>query len=205
MQKGIGTIKILVILALLILAGSVGYVYYGQQQKNAGPQPLKPGRQTFVPQPPLLPPQPQSKQNAKEVGPIEIEPEASLPTTCTDQLEGTPVITSLSNYSGPVGTKLEIRGCNFSGFEGDLDAVFLRNDGAEIPLYGGTWQPGYGGAERGKIIIITVQSYCPSGSEMGRYSGITSACKTVEATPGIYKVYVTAWGKKSNEASFTIK
>jgi len=41
MQKGIGTIHILVILALLVLAGSVGYVYYWQQ-KNIAPQPPAP-------------------------------------------------------------------------------------------------------------------------------------------------------------------
>ena len=128
-----------------------------------------------------------------------------LPTTCKDELEGVPVITSISPASGPIGTEVEMNGCNFTGFEGDLDAVFVRSDGAQIPLYGGTWYPGYGGAERGKLIKVTVQSYCESGSITGRYSGITSSCETVNATPGIYKVYVEAWGKKSNEVSFTIE
>lgn len=39
MQKGIGTIQILVILALLILAGSLGYVYL--QPKQEAPKPLE--------------------------------------------------------------------------------------------------------------------------------------------------------------------
>ena len=46
----------------------------------------------------------------------------SLPTTCVDQSETKAVITSLSSYSGPVGTSLEVRGCNFAGFEGDKNA-----------------------------------------------------------------------------------
>lgn len=129
----------------------------------------------------------------------------TLPTTCKDELDGVPVITSISPASGLVGTEVEIRGCNLGGFEGDLDAVFVRSDGEEIPLYGGTWYPGYGGAEPGKLIKIIVRPYCESGSVTGRYSGITSPCETVNVTPGTYKVYAEAWGKKSNEALFIIK
>lgn len=125
----------------------------------------------------------------------------SLPATCTDQQGTVPVITSISPLSGPIGTSVLIDGCNLAGFEGDLDAVFVRSDGAKIPLYGGTGT----GAEQGKHMTVTVQSYCASGSETGRYSGIVSPCTTVQATPGVYKVYVTAWGKNSNEATFTIK
>ncbi len=173
--------NIILIVLVVILAGALGYVTL--VKKPASTEQL----------------QPNSSQNTQ------LAPLPSLPTTCTDQQEATPVITSISPASGPVGTKVQIRGCNFTGFEGDLDAVFVRSDGAEIPLYGGTWSPGYGGAERGKLIMVTVQSYCASGSETGRYSGITSSCKTVQATPGVYRVYVTAWGKKSNAATFTIK
>ena len=64
MQKGIGTIHILIILGLLVLAGSIGYVYYGQQ-KNIGPQPVESGRQTTVPQPSPLPPQSDETTNWK--------------------------------------------------------------------------------------------------------------------------------------------
>ena len=108
-------------------------------------------------------------------------------------LEGDPRITSIVPKSGPVGTKVEIRGCRLSGFEGDFDAVFVRKDGAIIPLYG-----------EGTSWVIEIQPYCASGYETGRYSGITSPCETVEATPGVYRVYVTAWGKNSNEVAFTI-
>ncbi len=34
---------------------------------------------------------------------------------------------------------------------------------------------------------------------------ITSPCQTIKATPGVYEVYVTAWGKKSNTVTFTVK
>ncbi len=132
--------------------------------------------------------------------------ENTLPTTCVDKLEGIPVITSITPSLGTVGTKIEIRGCNFLGFEGDRDAVFVRADGSEIPLYGGTINPAFSEEENtGKLVKITLQPYCASGSVEHRYSGITSSCKTVEITPGNYKVYVSAWGKKSNEANFTVR
>lgn len=129
---------------------------------------------------------------------------SSLQTTCIDQQEAVPVIVSISPASGPVGTKVSIRGCNFWGFEGDLNAIFVRSDGAEIPFVGNVYN-GYDEADRGKIMLVTVQSYCESGSITGIYSGITSPCQTIKTTPGIYKVYVTAYGKKSNEATFTIQ
>lgn len=122
----------------------------------------------------------------------------SLPATCKDEPDEAPVITSISPVSGPIGTEVEIKGCNLSGFESDLDVVFERSDGAKIPLYGGTSVYG------GKLIRIKVQSYCESGFETGRSSGIEKACTTVKAIPGVYKVYATPWGKKSNEAKFTI-
>ncbi len=119
---------------------------------------------------------------------------------------GKPAITSISPDSGPVGTKVEIRGCNLSGFEGDLDAAFVRSDGAVIWLYGGVrcfWCEE--SEEKDEMFMkITVESYCELGRTTGRYSGITSPCETVEATPGVYKVHVTAWGKKSNDVIFTV-
>jgi len=128
-----------------------------------------------------------------------------LPTTCKNEPEGTPVIASISPTSGPVGTEVEIRGCNLAGFEGDLDATFVRSDGAKIGLYGGIWSPEYGGVKPGKLIKVTIESYCDYGFVTGRYSGIISRCEKVEATPGIYKVSVNAWGETSNEVNFSIQ
>lgn len=196
-------VNIVVILAIVILAGALGYVTLVKKPAPVE-QPQTSNSQNTQPTTP--PPTNNTvSQNPPATQPPAI-PSQSLPTTCVDQSEATPVITSISPASGSVGTKVSIKGCNFTGFEGDLDAIFVRSDGKEIPVSGGNWYPGYGGgAERGKIMIVTVQSYCESGSITGSYSGITSPCETIQATPGIYKIYVTAWGKKSNLATFTVR
>ena len=187
-QKGFAN-TVLIIL-VVVLASALGYVTL--VKKSA----------------PVEQPGVSNSQNAEPTTPPSINNTVSQnqPTTCIDQQEATPVVTSISPTFGAIGTKVEIRGCNFTSFEGDLDSIFVRSDGKEIPVSGGNWYPGYGGgAGRGKIMIITVQSYCESGSITGSYSGITSPCQTIRATPGTYKIYVTAWGKKSNLATFTVK
>jgi len=179
-QKGF--LNIVLIVLVFILAGTLGYLTLVKKST----------------------PTEQSQSNNSPSTQPTTSP--SLPTTCVDEQEATPVITSISPVSGPVGTKVSISGCNFTGFEGDLEAVFVRSDGKEIPLSGGNWSVGYGGgAGRGKIMIVTVASYCESGSITGSYSGIASPCQKIQATPGVYKVYVTAWGKKSNLATFTVQ
>jgi hypothetical protein len=119
----------------------------------------------------------------------------NLPPTCTDQQEGTPVITSLSSYSGSVGTKLEIKGCNFAGFEGDKNAWIEDSKGVKGILYGET-------GSTNKLLKVTLKSsLCQEDTS---YSGLT--CPTfLTLTPGTYKIYTIPWGKKSNEAAFTIK
>jgi hypothetical protein len=127
-----------------------------------------------------------------------------LPATCVDETHAVgekdlpPVITSISPASGPVGSKVEIRGCNLAGFEGDQIAIFERSDGKKLTFYG----PGY----NEKMMTVTVADNCPTGYETGRYSGATSSCETIQALPGIYKVYVITWGDefKSNSATFTV-
>ncbi len=178
-QKGFANNIVLIIL-VVVLAGVLGYVIFVKNPASVE----QPQINSFQITQPTTPPPPSKP--------------SSLPTTCTDQPEGAPVITSLSSYSGPVGTEVEVRGCNLSGFEGDLDVVFERSDGAKIPLYGGT------SFAAGKLIKVVVGSYCASGFETGRYSGITKACATITAMHGVYKVYATPWGKKSNEVRFAI-
>ena len=133
--------------------------------------------------------------------PASVTPSQSLPTTCVDETveDLPPIITSIYPASGPVGTKVEIRGCNLAGYEGDQIAIFERSDGKELTFYGSGYSE--------KMITVTVETNCPSGYEMGRYSGITSSCETIQALPGIYKVYVITWGDdfKSNSATFTVK
>ena len=122
-------------------------------------------------------------------------PIASLPTTCVDQEEGTPVIISLSSYSGPIGTKLEINGCNFSGFEGDKNAWIENAEGVKGILYGEA-------GSTGKLLKVTLKS--PLCQKDTSYSGLPCDA-TLALTPGTYRIYAMPWSKKSNEANFEIK
>jgi len=194
--------NIILIVLVIVFAGALGYVTLVRKPAPVEQSQINNLQNTQTTTPP--PSDNTGSQNLPANQPA-VKPSSSLPATCVDRDGAAPVITSISPMSGPVGTRVEIRGCNLAGLEGDLEAVFVRSDGKEIPLYGGVWYPGYGGeTKRGKIIIVTVESYCPSGYITGRYSGATSPCQTVEATPGLYKVYVTAFGKKSNQATFTV-
>lgn len=119
----------------------------------------------------------------------------SLPTACKDEPEGVPVITSLSRYSGPVGIKLEIRGCNFSGFEGDKNAWIENSQGVKGRLYGEA-------GSTSKLLKVTLTS--PLCQEDTSYSGLPCGA-WLTLTQGIYKIYAMPWGKKSNEVSFSVK
>lgn len=124
------------------------------------------------------------------------ENEVALWTDCVDDPEGIgiPVITSISPDSGPVGTELEIRGCNFNGFEGDLHARIENNQGVNGAFSGNE-------GSTSKFIKITLRSPLCQGDDS--YSG--RLCEEwLTLTPGTYKIYVTPWGHKSNEVNFTI-
>lgn len=115
-----------------------------------------------------------------------------------------PIIISISPTSGPVGTIIDIRGKNLSGFEGDLVAVFERSDGKKtfinsvVPYFAN-------GMTNTTLIEVPVLSPCERGELVyGAYSGIPSKCDYFEFTPGIYKVYVNPWNNKSNEVQFTV-
>jgi hypothetical protein len=128
---------------------------------------------------------------------VEVTPTlpTTLPTTCTDEQEGTPVITSLSSYSGPIGTKLEINGCNLSGFEGDQNAWIENDQGMKGVLHGED-------GSTSKLLRIALESsLCQTDDS---YSGMP--CDAwLSLVPGSYKIYVTPWGKESNKIGFTIQ
>jgi len=120
---------------------------------------------------------------------------ANETATCRDEPEGTPVITSLSGYFGSVGAKLEIMGCNFSGFEGDKDAWIENSQGVKGLLRGEA-------ESTSKLLKITLNS--PLCQKDTSYSGLP--CDAwLNLTPGAYKIYALPWGKKSNEINFKIK
>lgn len=127
-------------------------------------------------------------------------PPTFLPTSCTDQLDGMPVITSLSSYSGPVGTKLEVRGCNFAGFESDLNVWVENSQGVKGIAYAEAAH--LSGGSTAKLLKITLApSLCQKDNS---YSALP--CQAyLNLTPGLYKIYTAPWGKKSNEIVFTIQ
>ncbi len=117
------------------------------------------------------------------------------PITCQDESEGVPVITSISSTSSSVGTKLEIKGCNFSGFEGDKYAWIKNSNGVSGLLRGES-------GSTSKLIKVNLSS--PLCQKDTSYSGLP--CDSwLTLTPGMYKIYVYPWGQKSNEVDFTIK
>ncbi len=125
----------------------------------------------------------------------------NTPTVGTTPSQG-PIITSISPAYGPIGTVVEIHGNNLSGFEGDSSAIFERADGKTVQLNS---LLSYGDTQRTTLIRAKVEPPCQSGQTVyGAYSGIPSTCDYFEFTPGVYKVYVSPWGKKSNEAQFTV-
>lgn len=116
--------------------------------------------------------------------------------------DGAPVISSISPSSGPIGTKVEIKGENLSGFEGDLDVYFEDASGQKVKL---TDNSGTYPKTMGKSMVIMVKEPCQRGEKIiGRYSGIESWCNYVPLKPGNYKVYVNPYGVKSNVVSFTV-
>ena len=137
--------------------------------------------------------------------PLSPQPTVTLPPslpTCIDQQDGSPVINHLTNYSGPIGTILEIKGCNLSGFEGDLNVYFEKSDGKKIML---TDTFGDYAKTDGSLIKVVVKEPCQPGETVyGPYSGIPAQCNYVAITPGLYKVYTEPWGKRSNTVNFTV-
>jgi hypothetical protein len=132
------------------------------------------------------------------------EKTAAVSPSCSGRDAMVPFITAIVPASGPAGAKVEIRGCNLSGYEGDLEATFERSDGAHFSLYGGTWYRKVIDAAEPTSMTVTVDSYCPHGSITGRYSGLDQKCETVAATPGTYKVRVVTPSGTSNTVIYTI-
>jgi hypothetical protein len=116
------------------------------------------------------------------------------PITCIDEDEWIPVITSISTSSGSVETKLEINGCNFSGFEWDKHVWIENEQGIKGILY---WEE----LSSSKNIFFTLKS--PLCQFDTSYSWLD--CDSwLELIPWKYKIYVMPWGKVSNKIDFII-
>lgn len=188
-RKGFASLLLVVIVA--VLAGAAGYFLIagklGQQPESSSQTQTTPPVQTQPVMNDTLSPEAES--------PVALPPVPPLPTTCKDEQEGTPAITFLSSRSGPIGTKLEIKGCNFSGFEGDKTAWIENNQGVKGILYGEI-------GSTSNLLKVTLKS--PLCQKDTSYSGLPCDAQ-LELTPGAYKIYTMPWGKKSNEAIFTIR
>lgn len=107
-----------------------------------------------------------------------------------------PVIFSISPSSGPIGTKVELKGQNFSGFEGDKYA-WIENTTTHVKgiIYGNI------GSSTEALIPFTLENkYCTADTS---YSGLP--CPSyLTVTPGVYDLYVIPWGKMSNKVQFTV-
>ena len=99
--------------------------------------------------------------------------------------------------SGPVGTVIELRGTDFTGFEGDID-VIVKNAAGEHGLVVQNF-----GSPTGKPYTFRFtlpEKLCTSDTS---YSGLD--CPSYMAiTPGAYTIYVQSWAKPSNTVQFTV-
>ncbi len=167
-MKQKGSVNSIVVILIIVLIIIIGYVMFYQKPSS-----------TVMVNPPIT---------------SSVTPE-TLPSTCKDETEGIPVITSFSKTEGIVGTQLEIRGCNFAGFEGDKNASIENTEGVVGFLKGEA-------GSTNNLIKVTLKS--PLCTKDNSYSGLPCT-EWLTLKPGTYKIFTNPWGKKSNIATFTIK
>jgi hypothetical protein len=163
-----------IILAVLVvvLAGALGYVSLTRKP---------------APNPPTVAVNQQTNQPVVTTAPA--------PDPCADATNTKPFISSLSQTSGPIGTALEIRGCNLQGFEGDKNAWIVNDQGVKGILYGED------GSTDTDIKIILKSPLCQGDNS---YSGMP--CDAwLTLMPGNYKIYTEPWAEQSNQVEFTIQ
>lgn len=112
--------------------------------------------------------------------------------------ESKPVISSISPTSGPVGTTIEIQGCNFLGFEGDKTVWFTNGNGEKA-----IWNAQSDEATRTSNTTLRVTLPAKICQDMNWYSGLP--CKSyLNMTPGIYSINTRSYGGDSNMINFTV-
>lgn len=131
-----------------------------------------------------------------------IEPTTTVSTskssTCKQDKELIPIISSLSTYSASVGDTIKIHGCNLNGLEGDKSVWIENSQGVKGLL------EQYDVSNDPENMQVTLTS-----TVCKEYIKDTKCTEWLTLTPGIYKIYGTLYhapdGKKSNEVTFTIK
>ena len=125
------------------------------------------------------------------------KPTAIITALCSDDpnRQGTPVITSLSKEVVRVGEKLEVRGCNLAGLEGDLNVIIENYESQQAILHGEK------DSTSQNILITLISPLCQNDTS---YSG--APCEDwLKLTPGTYKIFAYPWGKESNKMKLEIK
>jgi len=195
-QKGFA--NILVIIGVVMLVGVAGYFTFVKKSVLVEPPQADNSQNTQTTT--SSPFNNTGSQNLPPTQPPAIS-HSSLPTPCVDQPEAKAVITSLSSYSGPVGTKLEIRGCNFSGFEGGFSVWMENSKGIKGIIRAELPNEDIGSGSNSKLLRITI----PDLACQKDISSSGLQCDTLlTLVPGKYKMYSMSFGRKSNEAEFTV-
>lgn len=119
----------------------------------------------------------------------------NFPSSSTTSSEPLPLITSISPTSGALGTRVELSGTGFSGFEGDKYAwIENTKTGIKGIIYNEA------GATNNFIPFTLKDKYCTRDNS---YSG--NPCESyLTITPGEYTIHVYPWGKISNKIKFTV-
>lgn len=122
-------------------------------------------------------------------------------STTQNQNEFTPIITSITPLSGPIGTTIELKGKNLAGSEGDYIVQLERSDGRKTNIY--TFSS-YLSDHKEDTTLRRAELVSPCEKTKSEYYHGQASCEDYfEFTPGIYKVSIFP-GVKGNEFQFTI-
>lgn len=124
----------------------------------------------------------------------------------TSSEDSSPIISSVTPVSGPIGTVITIKGKNLSGIEGTPDIIIKNSKGDLAYIQGGTW--------KFEENVDTLQIKLPSQvcSEF-KDNSMTSCSKFMTISPGVYSFYeerliddkdLPENVRKSNEVKFTV-
>ena len=109
-----------------------------------------------------------------------------------------PVINSINPTSGPVGTTIEIQGCNFLGFEGDKYIWFTNNSEVKGVMNGATDTVTH--TSNTTLRVTLPAKLCQVDNS---YSGLPCPA-SLDIVPGIYTLYTHSYGGNSNVVNFTV-
>lgn len=123
-------------------------------------------------------------------------PEVATNTGTSTSTSTYPVINSIKPNFGPIGTVIELRGTDLTGFEGDLDAVIENSKGETAVMAGMNSFT----VDKNLIKVKIESKICKTNNS---YSGLP--CESyLSIAPGIYNIYAFPWGKESNKVQFTV-